>query len=83
MIGSIIIGFIVGLVARFLRPGRDPMGFIVTTLLGIGGALLASFLGRALGWYQPGEPAGFIFSVVGALIILAIYHRVASRNALP
>jgi uncharacterized membrane protein YeaQ/YmgE (transglycosylase-associated protein family) len=83
MIGSIVIGFIIGVVARFLRPGRDPMGFILTTLLGIGGAVLASFLGQKMGFYQPGQPAGFIFSVIGALIILALYHAVAERKQLP
>ncbi len=83
MIAAIVIGFIVGIVARFLRPGRDPMGFVLTTLLGIGGAMLAAFLGRAAGWYQPGEPAGFIFSVVGALLILGIYHMMARDRNLP
>ena len=83
MIATIVIGFVIGLVARFLRPGRDPMGFILTTLLGIGGAVLASFAGRQIGMYQPGEPAGFIFSVVGALVILAIYHVMAKKNDLP
>jgi uncharacterized membrane protein YeaQ/YmgE (transglycosylase-associated protein family) len=80
MIGMILIGFIVGVVARFLMPGRDPMGFIVTTLLGVAGAALAGILGRSLGWYRPGEPVGFIASVVGALILLGIYGWARGRN---
>jgi uncharacterized membrane protein YeaQ/YmgE (transglycosylase-associated protein family) len=80
MIGMIIIGFIVGLVARFLMPGRDPMGFIVTTLLGIAGAAMAGWIGRAAGWYRPGEPAGFIAAVGGALIVLALYHWAFGRR---
>ena len=74
IIMAIIIGFLVGLVARFLMPGRDPMGFIMTTVLGVVGALLATFLGQAMGLYAAGQTAGFIGAVVGALILLAIYH---------
>lgn len=74
IIWTVIIGFIVGLVARFLMPGRDPAGFVITAILGIVGALVATFLGQALGLYRPGEPAGFIGSVIGAIIVLAIYH---------
>jgi uncharacterized membrane protein YeaQ/YmgE (transglycosylase-associated protein family) len=76
----IVFGLVVGIVAKFLMPGRDPGGFIVTTLLGIVGALLAGWLGRALGFYQPGEAAGFLMAVVGAIIVLAIYRMVASRT---
>ena len=76
IIWAIIIGFIVGLVAKFLMPGRDPGGFIVTTLLGIVGALVATFLGQAMGIYAAGQSAGFIGAVVGAIIVLAIYHLV-------
>lgn len=79
MIWTIIIGFIVGLLAKLVTPGRDPGGFFITAALGIGGALVATFLGRALGFYLPGEPAGFIASIVGAVILLAIYH-VVRRN---
>lgn len=76
-IGAIIIGGLAGLVAKFLTPGRDPGGFIITILLGIAGAMVATFLGQALGWYRPGESAGFIGAVVGAVIILLIYRLVA------
>ena len=74
IIMAIIIGFLVGLVARFLMPGRDPMGFILTTLLGIVGSLLATFLGQAMGWYAAGQSAGFIGAVIGAIVVLAIFH---------
>ena len=80
IIWSIIIGFIAGLVAKFLMPGRDPGGFIITTLLGIVGAVLASYLGHAVGWYRAGEGAGFIGAVVGAVIVLAIYRFVVARR---
>jgi len=76
LIWTIIIGFVVGLLAKLITPGRDPGGFFITAALGIGGALLATFLGRTLGWYATGEAAGFIASVVGAVILLAIYHLV-------
>lgn len=71
---SIIIGLVVGLVARFLMPGKDPGGFVITTLIGIGGALTANFLGRQLGWYGPDEGAGFVASVIGALLLLFVYR---------
>jgi len=80
IIWSIIIGFIAGLVAKFLMPGRDPGGFIITTLLGIVGAVVATYLGQAVGWYRPGEGAGFIGAVVGAVILLAIYRMVIGRR---
>lgn len=76
-IGAIIIGGLAGLVAKFLTPGRDPGGFIITVLLGIAGAMVATFLGQALGWYRPGQSAGFIGAVVGAVIILVVYRMVA------
>ena len=81
IIGTIIIGFVAGLVARFLMPGRDPMGFVLTTLLGIVGAFVATYLGQALGWYSAGQGAGFIGAVVGAVIVLAVYHMIARRSA--
>ena len=83
LIGTIIIGFLAGLVAKFLHPGRDPGGFIITTLLGIVGAVVASYLGQAVGWYRAGVGAGFLGAVVGAVIILALYNAMARRNAGP
>ena len=73
-IWMLIIGLIVGAIAKFLMPGRDPGGCIVTMLIGIVGALIAGFSGRALGWYAEGEPAGFIASVVGAILLLMAYR---------
>jgi len=78
---TIVIGFIVGLVARMIHPGRDQMGFILTTLLGIGGALIASWIGRALGWYHPDEAAGFIGATIGAIVLLWIYGRMTRSSA--
>ncbi|TEC23347.1 GlsB/YeaQ/YmgE family stress response membrane protein [Pseudomonas aeruginosa] len=73
LIGTIIVGLIVGLVARFLKPGDDSMGWIMTILLGIGGSLLATHGGQAIGFYQAGQAAGFIGAVVGAVVLLVIY----------
>ena len=78
---TIIIGFLAGLVAKFLMPGRDPGGFIITTLLGIVGAVVATYLGQALGWYRADQGAGFIGAVVGAVILLVIYRMVIRRSA--
>jgi uncharacterized membrane protein YeaQ/YmgE (transglycosylase-associated protein family) len=80
IIWAIIIGFIVGIVAKFLMPGRDGGGFIVTALLGIVGAVVATFIGRAMGLYGANESAGFIASVIGAIIVLFVYHLVAGRR---
>ncbi|WP_424136797.1 GlsB/YeaQ/YmgE family stress response membrane protein [Roseomonas chloroacetimidivorans] len=80
IIWTIIIGLLAGIVAKFLMPGRDPGGFIITTILGIIGALVATYLGQAIGWYRAGEGAGFIGAVVGAIIVLAIYRMVAGRR---
>ena len=80
IIWAIIIGFIVGLVAKFLMPGRDGGGFFVTALLGIIGALVATFLGQAMGFYGPGENAGFIASVIGAIVVLFVYHLITGRR---
>ncbi|RYF81206.1 MAG: GlsB/YeaQ/YmgE family stress response membrane protein [Comamonadaceae bacterium] len=79
IIGAIIIGFLAGLIARAILPGKQGMGFILTTVLGIVGALVATYAGRAMGWYQEGAAAGFIASVVGAIIVLLIYGAVAGR----
>jgi len=81
LLWMIVVGLIVGALAKLLMPGRDPGGVIVTMLLGIGGSLLAGLIGRAIGWYTEGEPAGFIFSVVGAIIILAIYRLIIGRTS--
>ena len=81
IIWTIVIGFVVGLLAKFLMPGRDPGGFIVTILLGIAGSLLATYGGQALGLYTAGEPAGFIGSLVGAIILLLIYRLVRRNTA--
>lgn len=79
---TILIGFIAGIIAKFIMPGsREPSGFILTTILGIVGAFVASFLGQALGWYQPGEGAGLIGAVIGAIIVLAVWGMIARRRA--
>lgn len=83
LIWSIVVGFVVGLIARFLMPGRDPAGFIVTTLLGILGAFIASFLGQTMGWYAPDQPAGFFAAVIGAMIVLFIYRLVVGHRSTP
>lgn len=80
IIGAIIIGFIVGLVARALLPGKQAMGFLLTTVLGIVGALLATWAGRAMGWYTDGAAAGFIASTLGAIVVLLIYGAIAGRS---
>lgn len=82
LLWTIIIGFVVGLVARFFMPGRDPMGFIFTTILGVVGAVIAQFLGQAMGLYMPGEPAGFVGAVLGAMIVLFIARSVSSRRGI-
>ena len=78
---SLIIGLVVGAVAKLLIPGRDPGGIIITSLLGIAGSLVATFLGQALGWYQQGQAAGFIMSVLGAILLLSIYRMFRHRTA--
>ncbi|MCX6604486.1 MAG: GlsB/YeaQ/YmgE family stress response membrane protein [Acidobacteria bacterium] len=80
MIYTIVIGFVIGLVARFLMPGRDAAGFIVTILLGIAGSFVGSYLGQAMGFYLPGQPAGFLMSVVGAMILLFGFRMVQARS---
>ena len=78
-LGWILIGLIAGAIAKAVLPGRDPGGCLVTILLGIAGAVVAGFLGRALGWYEVGEGAGFLAAIVGAIIILFVYRLVARR----
>ncbi|HXU38235.1 MAG TPA: GlsB/YeaQ/YmgE family stress response membrane protein [Blastocatellia bacterium] len=81
IIAMIVSGLIIGVIAKLLMPGRDPGGFIITILLGIAGMFLGSYIGRALGWYKPGQSAGWIVSIVAALILLALYHLFVRRRA--
>ena len=82
IIWTIIIGFVAGVVAKFLMPGpNEPSGFILTTILGIVGAVVATFLGQALGWYGPGEGAGFIGAIVGAVIVLLVWGLISRRRS--
>ena len=76
----ILIGLVIGAVAKLLMPGKDPGGFIVTILLGIAGSIVATWLGQLVGWYQQGESAGFLMSVLGAVLLLGIYHLVKGRT---
>ena len=77
----LLIGLVIGAVAKLLTPGRDPGGCIITMLIGIAGSFVASYLGQKLGWYQPGQPAGFIASVVGAMLLLLLYRLIAGRRS--
>jgi len=79
IVWTIIVGFLVGLLARAVMPGRQGMGIIATTLVGIGGALLAGYVGQHLGYYKLGEPVGFIASVVGALVVLFVWKKLMNR----
>lgn len=81
LIGWIIFGVVVGAIAKLVMPGRDPGGFVVTMALGIAGALIGGFLGRALGWYGPNDGAGFLMSVLGAIVLLALYRMLIARRA--
>jgi len=80
IIWTILIGFIVGIVAKFMMPGRDPAGFIITVIIGIVGSVIATYLGRFMGFYQVGESAGFIAAVLGAIILLFLYRLVTGRK---
>lgn len=80
IIWTILIGFVVGLIARAVKPGNDSAGFIVTTVIGIVGSLVATYLGQAMGWYAAGQAAGFIASVVGAIILLVIWGFIKSKT---
>lgn len=77
----IIFGLIVGVIAKLLMPGRDPGGFIVTILLGIAGALIGGFIGRSVGWYGPNQGAGWVVSILGAIVLLIIYRMLVRRQA--
>ena len=81
IIGWILFGLAVGIVAKLLMPGRDPGGFFITTLLGIVGALLGGILGRLAGWYGDGDPVGFVMAIIGSLILLAAYRLTMGRTA--
>jgi uncharacterized membrane protein YeaQ/YmgE (transglycosylase-associated protein family) len=77
----ILIGLVIGALAKLIMPGKDPGGFIVTILLGIAGSFVATWLGRVIGWYREGQSAGFVMSVLGAVLLLAIYHLMRRRSA--
>lgn len=81
IIWMLIVGLVVGAVAKLLMPGKDPGGIVITMVIGVVGALVAGFLGRSAGWYREGEPAGFVASVIGAILLLAIYRLVARKTA--
>lgn len=81
IIMTIVIGLLVGIVAKFLKPGKDPGGIIVTILIGIAGSFFATYAGQAMGWYAVGQTAGFIASVVGAIILLVIYGLLTRKRA--
>ena len=81
IIWMLVIGLVVGAIAKLMMPGKDPGGIFVTMLLGVAGALVAGFLGRGLGWYREGEPVGLFASIIGAVVLLALYRLVAARRA--
>ncbi len=83
ILGWVLFGFVVGLIARALMPGRDPLGLIGTTVLGIVGALLGGWVGQALGWYGPTDGAGFVSATLGAIVVLLIYNAVVRRRRVP
>ena len=77
----LLFGLIVGAIARFIVPGREPGGWVISMILGVMGSFLGGFIGRSLGWYRDGEPAGFVMSLLGAVILVAIYHAITRRRA--
>ena len=83
IVTTIIVGLVVGLIAKFLMPGKDPGGWIVTILIGIAGATVGTLIGRAVGLYDPGESAGWIISVLGAILLLWVYRLVTKRRSTP
>jgi uncharacterized membrane protein YeaQ/YmgE (transglycosylase-associated protein family) len=81
LLWTLLIGLVIGAVAKLLMPGKDPGGFIVTMLIGIAGSFVATYIGHALGWYHEGQSAGFIMSVLGAVLLLGIYHVIRRKTA--
>jgi uncharacterized membrane protein YeaQ/YmgE (transglycosylase-associated protein family) len=79
ILGWIVFGLVIGALAKLLMPGRDPGGIVVTMVLGIAGALVGGFLGRMLGWYAAGEPAGFVMALIGAVLLLFIYRKAVKK----
>lgn len=79
ILGTIVVGFIVGLLARALKPGNDKLGLIMTTILGVAGSLLARYVGVAMGWYGPDAPVGWIASIIGAIVLLVIYSLIRRK----
>jgi uncharacterized membrane protein YeaQ/YmgE (transglycosylase-associated protein family) len=80
LVWTILIGFVAGMIAKMLTPGKEPIGFFLTAALGIGGSLGATYLGQMLGFYKEGHAAGFISSVIGAIVLLLIYHMVTKKQ---
>ena len=81
LLWTLLIGLVIGAVAKFIMPGQDPGGIIVTMLIGIAGSFVATYIGQVLGWYQQGQSAGFIMSVLGAILLLGIYHLIRRKTA--
>jgi uncharacterized membrane protein YeaQ/YmgE (transglycosylase-associated protein family) len=81
LIWTLVIGLLIGVVAKLLMPGRDPGGCVITMLIGIAGSFVASYLGQKLGWYEQGQPVGFIASVIGAMLLLLLYRLIAPRRS--
>jgi uncharacterized membrane protein YeaQ/YmgE (transglycosylase-associated protein family) len=80
-LGTLVVGFIVGLLARALKPGDDKLGFIWTIVLGVAGSFIARYVGIAMGWYQEGEAAGWVASIIGAVVLLVIYSLIKGKSA--
>ncbi len=83
LLAFLLFGLVVGALARFIVPGREPGGWVISMLLGIGGAMLGGFFGRMIGLYRPGQPAGFFMSLLGAVVLVALYHAFVVRRAAP
>lgn len=81
IIWILLVGLVIGAIAKLLMPGKDPGGCIITMLLGIAGAFVASFIGQKIGWYQPGQPSSFIAAIVGAMLLLLLYRLIAGRRS--